>query len=176
MTPSRLLLIAGSRSLGATPEGCAWARGHLTLDLLGRRRAVDSLGRPSVPRNVLLTGGAAGPDVWAAEIGRAFGWEVVIYRPDGQQIGGNRSRWGSPTGRSAPLARNAAMVRAAAKMAAAGWDVAVIGFVDLGSRTQGTAHCLGLAEAAGLEVWRRCWKAETQAPAELRAEPTGAAA
>lgn len=162
MTPSRLLLIAGSRSLGTTPEGCAWARGHLTLDLLGRRRAVDSLGRVDVPRNVLLTGGAAGPDVWAAELGRAFGWEVVIYRPDGQQLGGSRARWGSPTGRSAPLARNAAMVRSGRKLATLGWDVAVIGFVDLGSRTQGTAHCLGLAEAAGLLVWRRCWGAAAE--------------
>ena len=167
MTAPRLLLVAGSRSLGESPEGYGWTHGHLVCDLLGRR--------PDA-RNVLLTGGATGPDVWAAWIGRSFGWESVIYRPDGRQIGGSRSRWGSPTGRNAPLVRNAAMVRTAAQMAAEGWDVAVIGFVDLGSRTQGTAHCLGLAEAAGLEVWRRCWKAEAQAPEALREQPTGAAA
>lgn len=160
LTASRLLLIAGSRSLGETPEGYGWTQSHLLCDLLGRREGV---------RNVLLTGGAAGPDVWAAAIGRHLGWEVVTYKPDGRQLGGGRDRWGTPTGRSAPLVRNAAMVRAAARTAVAGWDVAVIGFVDAKSRTQGTAHCLGLAEAAGLRVWRRTW-GQAAAAADAGAE------
>lgn len=158
--PSRLLLIAGSRSLGASWRACLWARDHLTVLCLGARSMPATLaGGPGPARHVLLTGGAVGPDVWAAEIGWRLGWTPVVYRPDGRVEGGQRPTWGTPpAGRSAPPARNEAMVAHAARLAADGWRVGVVGLVDTASRTRGTDHCLAAAARAGLPVWRHEWR------------------
>lgn len=166
-SPGTLFLIAGSRSLGRDARGYRWACDHITVSLLGN------------PGAVVLTGGAEGPDVWAEDLGLRYGHRVVVYRPDGTRRDLTSytgaplvTRWGNPpAGAGAPLARNRAMAQRAARAASQGWRVEVLGFVDLGSKSRGTDHCLGAATGEGLTVRRFTWG---QAPAAPAAE--GAAA
>lgn len=150
--PGPLLLVAGSRSLGRDAKAFRWSRDHLKTALFG------------YPGAVVLTGGAEGPDVWAEDLALLLGHRVVVYRPDGSRResfaydADKLSRWGTPPSTSgAPLVRNAAMVDRAKRALERGWQVLVLGLVDEASKSRGTDHCLGLARAAGLAIYRFSW-------------------
>ena len=67
----------------------------MRVGIVGSRRRTD---RETVEATVaalpvgtvVVTGGAAGPDQWAAQAARASGHEVVVHTPD---LGGVRARW-----------------------------------------------------------------------------------
>lgn len=148
MSAGRLLLVAGSRSLGENARAYLWAVAELRAALDASRGAW------------VLTGGAPGPDVWAEALALARGLRVIVYRPDGtrRDSDGPPARWGEPgTRRDAPLLRNAAMVERAVRAQFQGWTVSVLGLVDPASPTHGTDHTLRLAIDAGLPVQRQVW-------------------
>jgi predicted Rossmann fold nucleotide-binding protein DprA/Smf involved in DNA uptake len=91
--------------------------GPLTVAVIGSRRRTD---RATVVAciealptgTVIVSGGAAGPDTFAAEAARARGLEVRVFRPD---LRGARNR-GEINGRY--LARNQLIVAAADRVVA----------------------------------------------------------
>jgi len=147
--PRRLLLITGAICLTERVEAELWARGLIT----GAVSELDA-------RDVVLAGGAPGPDFWGAEAARSHGVFRVELRLDGGRYedGVFVRAWGSDEERARhgpkrwPLYRNARLVEAARKAAAAGWEVRVLAFYAPWATTHGTAHTADLAREAGLTV------------------------
>ena len=154
------LLVCGSRSLITDPDGLAWVADTL--------RAVLS------PRpDLLIHGGARGPDELAGEEGARVGVpEMLVFYPTGRLsrcVAGTyrgegvahvatytSERWRD--GDPGPLVRNKAMVAHLSGLVAAGWTARVVGLVDAASPTRGTDHTLRHARAAGLTVERLAWE------------------
>lgn len=147
------LLVCGSRSFAGGPHAF-WA--GLELDEL-----LEHLGSG----DVVLAGGATGPDTWAVERARERGIRTLELRLDGwRYVDGVRERRWLPDGvRAHPLARNDALVAALVAASERGYDVAAVGLVDPASPTRGTGYTLDRARAAG-------------AHAEVRTPPGAAAA
>lgn len=147
MAARRLLLVTGSRSLAADAGSKFWADGKVDL-------AVRSLSRG----DVVLAGGAPGPDTWAVEHAKAAGVRRIELRLDGQRyengiaVGPWTQEIPALRNREWPLVRNKALVACAAKARDAGWSVEVLALKDPRSPTQGTMHTVVAAEAERLFV------------------------
>lgn len=149
---TNVLLVTGSRALADTPGARAWAHGVLDEALI----SVD----------LLVAGGAAGPDTWARELAervrplvawREYRLDGGVHTPrglvarwDAAVLPSDRDELASPTRR--PLRRNRAMVEAVARAAAAGHRVRVVAVRAPWARTAGTAYTARLAREAGLRV------------------------
>lgn len=159
MTAS-VLLVCGSRSLARDPAATAWARALLR----------DALGALA-PGDVVLAGGAPGPDRWAQEVVSALARDHRPLRFVEFLADGRRKDW-RPAGRSqairhtrwspdnpGPLARNCAMIDALLAARAKDCLVSVLALVDPMSPTHGTDHTVAQARACGIAVVRAAWSA-----------------
>lgn len=150
-----IVIITGARILADDPRSVAWAR-----EILSRELASASL---------VVAGDARGPDAWAHEIALArrplladcWRWcvsgAVEVYgRVAGRWL--REHPWGTPETttdpRRRPLVRNAAMVEHYAHMGAR-----LVALHHAAATTRDTAHTVGLARAAGIEVTEHVWRA-----------------
>ena len=167
---TRVLLIAGARSLAKRPGAEAWARAKIAEALAGC--------------DLLIVGDAPGPDAWALAIAQSHRINGNKYVTRGKHAGmilqhcENSTpyaefQWaysGAPDPRH-PLHRNRAMAEDAASLRADGHTVSVLALLDglkvdvpprngkPGERaTRGTEHTVGLARAAGLTVREEVWR------------------
>lgn len=142
----RLLLVTGARRLADLRGAEDWARTLVHEHLA-----------PPQPSDVLLQGGAVGPDRWAQSVAHSHEIRVVTYQPDGYRIDSAEPtrRW-SPTAVH-PLARNDAMIAAAVRARGAGWNVGVLALFAPDATTHGTAYTADRAERAGLTVRRETY-------------------
>ena len=147
--PRTVLCVCGSRSLEGG-HGEKWGR-HKVEEVY--RQTFDP------HRDIVLTGGASGPDVWAREL---LPWpgRPVEYLPSGvrlEWVAREYRDWGLRQGRWSdtavhPLARNEALCAGLVNSRNAGWKVGVICLIDPRSRTQGTRHMARLCREAKLAV------------------------
>jgi hypothetical protein len=152
----RLLLVCGSRSLGAEHGGTK-ASTDWAYDIL-RSQIANPKHRP----DVVINGDAHGPDRWSSMTALTLGIECRAYRLDGNvytwdTMGSQfvHSRWRDADGPAVnPLERNRALVAAAARALDEGWDVQVLGLVAPWAKTHGTDHTLAQARHSGLKVAR----------------------
>lgn len=133
------LLVCGARELLYHPGAHAYVSERVRLLLA------------EVPcANILLHGGAVGPDQWAATVARNRGVRVVTYRPDGQRLDTHTRarRWAA--GNPGPLARNRAMVDGLARVDG---SVRVVGFL---TPWEAATHCtqatIAYARQRGIEA------------------------
>lgn len=155
----RALLITGSRRLAADPPAERWA-----CDLIAA--AVARL----APGDVVMTGGAIGPDLWALAEARARGVTRLELRLDGVRYEDETP--GRPWYDTAqvapwetaawPLDRNRALVATAARAKAAGYAVAVLALIDARSETYGTKFTCQVAREAGLDVFENTFAMPAQ--------------
>jgi DNA polymerase III epsilon subunit-like protein len=143
---NNLLLISGSRTCTRGHEPEAWAREQLAAAVVGM-----------APSDIVLAGGAEGPDTWGAQIARSRGLLVEEFRLDGYRWrnGVRGAGWLDlvpkvDLARVHPLRRNAAMVAAAGVAVARGWTAACLGLIDPQSPTQGTGFTCTRAASASL--------------------------
>ena len=165
MADKTVLLITGSRSLGADPAAMRWVRATLL------RRFADAVERG---RLVLVAGDAPGVDTAAELLACGLldaGCDVrrVIFCLDGfirfsdgllnrNWTGISPPASGTPEGRRWPLVRNEAMVKAVTRRGLA--DLAVmecLALIDPASKTHGTEHTAGMAERGGIPTKRLRW-------------------
>ena len=133
-----IALITGARTLAANDAARAWLRGRL-----------DALAP-----TIIHAGDATGPDAWALEFAAERGtpwrrWSLngFCYYPRSAPLPwGTR---GKTPARRWPLERNRRMVE---QVATVDSGAIVLALRDPSSRTQGTAHTIGLARRAGLTV------------------------
>lgn len=150
--PARILLVTGSRALAESSHE-AQARAILSA-------VVFSLSDGAV----VVAGDASGPDAWATHDAGSglLALHQRIYSLDGWVYDESAARvrqWSS--GHEAereskphawPLLRNRLMVRACAAQRAKGAVVEVLALEALWSKSQGTAHTVGVARDCGLPV------------------------
>jgi len=149
-----LLLVTGSRSVcvshGGTKRSFGWALDTLKRHILN--------GRP----DLIINGGAEGPDRMSANIAGSLGieWHKYlldgwIYTVDSMDSVLRVARWRDAEGPVvSPLERNRALVAASVKARNEGWQVHVLGLVAPWAKTHGSDHTIAQAKHAGLEVTR----------------------
>lgn len=156
---SLALLVCGSRSLANTEKGSAWACATIAHEFYQLR-----LG--DAPGDILVQGGAPGPDSWAQDEGsRIRGLKHSLWRPSGRLSewvvgqGGSRtlSWWTTspnPELRRRPLDRNDAMLRFLVQHLAADPNnrALVLALLDPTSPTHGTGYVVRNAGNLNLDV------------------------
>lgn len=145
----KLLLVTGSRALadGSRSDAESWAKNILRTAMAG----MDS-------RDVLLSGGATGPDYWAAQESRSRGIRTIELKLDGKRYDNDKivGEWFDPktagrfSAQTWPLERNRVLIDSAVKSRDAGWKVTVLALVAPWSKTKGTGHTLLHAGLNGL--------------------------
>ncbi len=152
----RLLLVTGSRVLDNSDTPREWGKQVL-------RNAISRLDSG----DVILSGGARGPDTWAVEEAARRGVRRVELK-----LNGVRYENGEPTKlwcredpkkkdpSKFPLERNEALIDTALAAMKAGWQARVLALVSSASSTHGTAFTVSLAEAKGLTVTQRTFERE----------------
>lgn len=136
----RLLLLCGSRSLADSFEKLLWLMPNLEALVYPLRGS----------RDILLHGGARGPDVLGAYFAAQRGARIVTYLPNGTRLDthGPLGRWSEKPVH--PLERNTGLVQAGVKALHMGYEVKVIGVIDTTSETQGSMDTIRKAKAAKL--------------------------
>ena len=149
---AQVVIVTGSRALADDPAATRWARDILTRELASA--------------TLVVAGDARGPDAWAHEIAAGFvapidceRWCVNGLRE--AHLGSVRTTWYQLTPwstpetprdpRLRPLARNAAMVMFFTRAAR------MVALYSPAATTRGTAHTVGLARAAGIDVTEYVW-------------------
>lgn len=120
------ILVTGSRAFTDYATVCAEI-GSVLRHLLATRQPV--------PKIVVVHGAARGADTLADRTARAFGMAVEAHPAD----------WDA-YGKGAGYRRNAEMVALGANVCLSFWQT--------GAANRGTAHCVRLAEAAGIRTRR----------------------
>lgn len=154
---AQVVIVTGARILADDPASVAWAREILTRELASA--------------TLVVAGDAREPDQWAHEIARGFvapiaceQWRVdgdIRYRYANRGGWHTSDRWcdgDTPLDRRRPLARNAAMVAAYDPFRTHA-TVRLVALHHALAKTQGTAHTVGLARAAGIDVTEYTWRA-----------------
>lgn len=146
--PLRALLVTGSRALADDREAHQWAWETLIREFYRWRP------------DLVLNGGARGPDAWSSRLARIVGvpcYELlldgtvgVVGAPHADYAPGRDGRWHSTA--ADPLTRNRALVTACDELVTQLATVRVLALLSPDSSTRGTAHTVGLARRAGLEV------------------------
>lgn len=143
----KLLIVCGSRSMSKRVEAEEWARRII-------EKAIMALGKD----DVVMAGGAEGPDVWAREFALKHKRTLLEFRLDGHRWLNNQKtnefwydkslllredalRW--------PLFRNEHMAMAARKAKEAGWEVIGVAVVAPWTVTHGTTHMTVHGKDAG---------------------------
>ena len=145
---ARILLVTGSRALDDHVQALHWEREQVSA-------RADSF-RPTL----VVTGDARGPDESARVHAKRRGLPLECWSLSGWVAAwgaGRDRRWwpeSEPplTPRHWPLERNRRMVAHVAELAKTAEATLVLALYAPWSRTQGTAHTVGLARAAGLTV------------------------
>ena len=149
-----ILLVCGSRTLGATTPMRSWV-----LDRISE--ALDGV-------SLVVAGDAYGPDTCAHVLAftralTAARWHVdgrVQYRLLLDWM--DEARWDTDgttaDPRKRPLARNLAMVAWCADRLRAGDTVRCLALIDRASKSHGTEHTAAACERAGIVVVRRVWE------------------
>lgn len=149
---AQVVICCGARILADDPAAVVWAR-----EILSRELASATL---------VVAGDARGPDQWAHEIAQGMVAPIACERwcVNGTRLGST----GDPTWRvhalwndastpidprRRPLARNKAMVAYYTRAAR------LVALYHPDARTQGTAHTVGLARAAGIDMTEYTWRA-----------------
>lgn len=137
----RCILVCGSRSFADSASKMAFALTQLDEALSWLRGD-----------GILVAGGARGADTFAEYVAIKRRIEHMIYLPSGELLlsDGRVKRW-SPTAVH-PFRRNTGMAEALVRAQAKGFEVRVVGLIDEGSSTQGTAHMLRVATEMKLPV------------------------
>lgn len=148
----RVLLVTGSRALADTTEAHQWAWETLIREVYKWRP------------DLVLNGGARGPDAWSSRLARIVGvpcYELLttgevrtIGKPHPDYAPGRDGRWHDTA--ADPLTRNRALVTACDELVTQLATVRVLALLSPDSSTRGTAHTVGLAKRAGLEVIEEC--------------------
>jgi hypothetical protein len=132
-----LLLVTGSRALD-DGAGCErWAKSQLI-------QVISNM----PPEGIVMHGGARGPDRWAGELARTYGYQEVIFLPTGAIFGGRKPTWRNVVGDRELVAedfllRNKAMVMAVRDYSQRFGPVKVLGLRLPGARTNGTLRVSG---------------------------------
>lgn len=167
MNEAPLLVLAGMRSLGDSPEAYNWAHDLVVHTVVADLRAT------------LVTGGTSGPEVWAAALALRLGLRVVCYLTDGRRTDSHRpdaaARWAPATVKTSTYSRDEALARDLGGLARSGRRVVVVGLLDATENParSGTVHRLRLLEESGLAVRKFTWgqaPATTQEAAPVAAE------
>lgn len=147
MSADQIVIVTGARILADDPAAVRWAREILTRELASA--------------TLVVAGDARGPDAWAHEI--AVSVDRERWCVDGARLGSvagaawrKLAPWSTPETttdpRLRPLARNAAMVQFYTRAAR------MVALYHAASTTHGTAHTVGLARAAGIDVSEWTWR------------------
>lgn len=149
----RALLVTGSRALADDRETHQWAWEALIREVYQWRP------------DLVLNGGARGPDAWSSRLARIVGvpcYELLttgevrtIGKPHPDYAPGRDGRWHDTA--ADPLTRNRALVTACDELVTQLATVRVLALLSPDSSTRGTAHTVGLARRAGLEVVERIY-------------------
>lgn len=147
-----IIIVTGARRLADREDSRLWVRTILVRELASA--------------TLVVAGDARGPDEWAHDIAAGMVAPIPCEKwfVDGRRNACTSSRWRSlmswddaqtPTDpRKRPLARNAAMVAYYARCAR------MVALYHPESTTSGTAHTVGLARRAGIDVTEYTWGGE----------------
>lgn len=154
---AQVVIVTGARILADDPAATRWAR-----EILSRELASATL---------VVAGDARGPDAWAHEIARGMVAPIACERWCANGAVERRvsaegwwrdDPWGTPETttdpKRRPLARNAAMIAAYDPFRTHA-TVRLVALYHALATTQGTAHTVRLARAAGIDVTEYTWRA-----------------